>query len=1097
MSSTMHYQNQNTISQIIDPSISQIDLNIYVSLTPYTQYNVQTFTHSHIPVQKITFPSNVPISEMKNIIQRHHNAFGKIQPEAKAKLTQYMELFMADEDRDLTKGIWLESSKMIDHYMVRSGGILYYQDVRRILVVKMLDLSKKSVEVIDSYTVHAMMQTICQKCGIANYDEYSLARNKASKEDLKKYDSTLRSASGTTPLRQASSSTLLKQHNSNVRNSSSNASLNGTLNSKSGNGTLVDGGSINTTDRGGIMDTIRNRSLAQHDKKYSKYRENLTTDEDFNWLNPVQTLREQGVQDNEELILRRRYFYSDQYIEESDPKQLKLLYEQCKEGILGGTQVIAQQAASAHTSVEKLAACQTFIEYGPYIQGKNLDSALEKKWHMKDFIPQEFMKEKHLKRTSIEKYKSLRYQHKFKAMNDYVKICREMPTYGITFYLVKEKLRGRNKLVTRLFGVSKSKCLSMDPKNKEITYSWKLEHIKKWAASSNSFMLDFGEHHDLYAIRTSEGEQIAQLLAGYIDIILKNRQLSDKFPPADFEMRGIEQGQVVQGVGRKIQRNQGAQRNQAVSSNMAQEISMSSQDPQSANYGQIPSGLAQKGSVTNYGTKRRAILEHFMPIIEDNRNKLNKDLVSNEDLNLTNDTISPIHQAMTHICGILSPIPDLISSQNQDSQALALSTMTSNLEGLTEATRDIARHWGDSDDNSRNLLRAAEDVMNAMQDLISSTSKQYDINGEEILKKNATFPEASKLAQAANALLDVIGANEHPDFNDTLEQRTKEVATRTAQLVKIARNVSQECRDGHDKSAIITAATDIALDTSRLVTIVRALIPVAEHQDIYKPVEIASNSVQHSCEQFKTVALASIGPENKEMQNIDIAAMGVSESLQRLLEAIKSGPITYEYQQIIEAGQNLVSQPDNMQSNAKSLTDATTNLVSLLKLEANFESNLPKHDFLLQTAKDLADATKAMVMAAKARHDDLENTGSHTDNLNKAGRDLQSAAEKADQARSTLGAQLIIAANRAAICSTQLTTSAKSAMSEWPEDKKNSPVGKNLLETCSFLVNETKELVNAIRRTKNACDHVKTFSELERFRRSIYLFNLFQHFIAK
>ena len=108
-----------------------------------------------------------------------------LQPEVKQKLTKNMELFMADEDKSLTKGIWLDPKKLIDHYLVRSGGILYYQDVRRILVIKMLDLSKKSVEVNDSYTVCQMMHTICQKCGIANYEEYSLAKTNPKEEIIK------------------------------------------------------------------------------------------------------------------------------------------------------------------------------------------------------------------------------------------------------------------------------------------------------------------------------------------------------------------------------------------------------------------------------------------------------------------------------------------------------------------------------------------------------------------------------------------------------------------------------------------------------------------------------------------------------------------------------------------------------------------------------------------------------------------------------------------------------------------------------------------------------------------------------------------------
>ena len=49
-----------------------------------------------------------------------------------------------------------------------------------------------------------------------------------------------------------------------------------------------------------------------------------------NWLDHTRTLREQGVDENECLIFRRKYFYSDQNVDKRDPVQLNLLYVQVK-----------------------------------------------------------------------------------------------------------------------------------------------------------------------------------------------------------------------------------------------------------------------------------------------------------------------------------------------------------------------------------------------------------------------------------------------------------------------------------------------------------------------------------------------------------------------------------------------------------------------------------------------------------------------------------------------------------------------------------------------------------------------------------------------
>ena len=45
-------------------------------------------------------------------------------------------------------------------------------------------------------------------------------------------------------------------------------------------------------------------------------------------MNHAQTLREQGVEDTETVILRRKYFYSDSNVDSRDPIQLNLLYVQ-------------------------------------------------------------------------------------------------------------------------------------------------------------------------------------------------------------------------------------------------------------------------------------------------------------------------------------------------------------------------------------------------------------------------------------------------------------------------------------------------------------------------------------------------------------------------------------------------------------------------------------------------------------------------------------------------------------------------------------------------------------------------------------------------
>jgi talin len=48
-------------------------------------------------------------------------------------------------------------------------------------------------------------------------------------------------------------------------------------------------------------------------------------------------------------------------------------------------------------------------------------------------------------------------------------MCRSLNTYGITFFTVKEKVKGKNKLVTRLLGITRESVMRMDDRTKEVS----------------------------------------------------------------------------------------------------------------------------------------------------------------------------------------------------------------------------------------------------------------------------------------------------------------------------------------------------------------------------------------------------------------------------------------------------------------------------------------------------------------------------------------------------------------------------------------------------------------------------------------------------
>lgn len=66
-----------------------------------------------------------------------------------------------------------------------------------------------------------------------------------------------------------------------------------------------------------------------------------------NWLDHGRTLREQGIDDNETLLLRRKFFYSDQNVDSRDPVQLNLLYVQVQLPRAPGSIAMCQPLARA------------------------------------------------------------------------------------------------------------------------------------------------------------------------------------------------------------------------------------------------------------------------------------------------------------------------------------------------------------------------------------------------------------------------------------------------------------------------------------------------------------------------------------------------------------------------------------------------------------------------------------------------------------------------------------------------------------------------------------------------------------------------------
>lgn len=70
------------------------------------------------------------------------------------------------------------------------------------------------------------------------------------------------------------------------------------------------------------------------------------------WLNPDKTLREQGMTEEDYVILKKKFFVTDQNVDRSDPVQLVMMYTQAYEMVISGKHPCTPEEAAQFGGIE-------------------------------------------------------------------------------------------------------------------------------------------------------------------------------------------------------------------------------------------------------------------------------------------------------------------------------------------------------------------------------------------------------------------------------------------------------------------------------------------------------------------------------------------------------------------------------------------------------------------------------------------------------------------------------------------------------------------------------------------------------------------------
>ncbi|XP_045888547.1 talin-2a isoform X1 [Micropterus dolomieu] len=935
-------------------------------------------------------------------------------PEAQTGQASDYGLFLSDEDP--RKGIWLESGRTLDYYMLRSGDILEYKKKQKPQKIKMLDGAVKTIMVDDSKTVGELLVTICSRIGITNYEEYSLIQETVEE---KKED---------------------------------------------GMGTLK-----------------KDRTLLRDERKMEKLKAKLHTDDDLNWLDHSRTFREQGVDENETLLLRRKFFYSDQNVDSRDPVQLNLLYVQARDDILNGSHPVSFDKACEFGGI------QAQIQFGPHIEHKHKPGFLD----LKEFLPKEYIKQRGAEKKIFQEHKNCGEMTEIEAKVKYVKLARSLRTYGVSFFLVKEKMKSKNKLVPRLLGITKESVMRVDERTKDVVQEWPLTTVKRWAASPKSFTLDFGEYQEsYYSVQTTEGEQISQLIAGYIDIILKKKQSKDRFGlEGDEESTMLEESvspkksTILQQQFNRVGRVEhgsvalpGVIRSGSIGTESLSMGTMPSAQQQ-ITMGQMhrghmpPLSSAQQALMGTINTSMQAVQKAQIDLGEvDNLPPLGQDMASKVWIqNKMDESKHEIHSQVDAITAGTASVVNLTAGDPTDTDytavGCAITTISSNLTEMSKGVKLLAALMEDDVGGGNDLMRAARTLAGAVSDLLKAVEPA---SGEP---RQTVLTAAGSIGQASGDLLRQIGENETDErFQDILMNLAKAVANAAAMLVLKAKNVAQVAEDTVLQNRVIAAATQCALSTSQLVACAKVVSPTISSPVCQEQLIEAGKLVDRSVESCVQACLSAT-EDGELLKQVSAAASVVSQALGDLLQHVRQytsrGEPIGRYDQatdtimtVTESIFSSMGDAGEMVRQARVLAQATSDLVNAMRSDAEAEVDVDNSKKLLAAAKLLADATARMVEAAKGAAAYPENEDQQQ-RLREAAEGLRVATNAAAQnaIKKKLINRLENAAKQAAAAATQTIAAAQNAAAS----NKNTAAHQQLVQSCKAVADHIPQLVQGVR----------------------------------
>ncbi|KHJ97750.1 Talin, middle domain protein [Oesophagostomum dentatum] len=379
-------------------------------------------------------------------------------------------------------------------------------------------------------------------------------------------------------------------------------------------------------------------------------------------------------------------------------------------------------------------------------------------------------------------------------------------------FFIPEKLVGKNKLVPRLLGVNKECVMRVDEKTKDVLKEWPLEQVRRWNTSPRTFTLDFGDYQDgYYSVQTSDGEKIGQLIAGYIDIIVKKKAMRDHLGIEGDEGSTMLEDVVAPAKATLVAHGQIGAGQHAQDAHVALRgvLRTPQQQPQGYGYGingaqygavsgEIQSqslGRAQRLRILDtYEHPQRALvgtIEATIKSVAEAEEELERE--PHIELPRFHDDYSRrkwvdeqvtinkenVNERLAAMGAATAQVVQWTAVQEEydDRVGTAIATIGSNLPDVGRNVRDLAQFMPDR--RRDDLVEATRKLCGAFGDFL------HAVNPEHEEKRTTVLAAAGRVGDFSQQVINTMDepTTEQSYFHDNLVQKAKNVATSTAQLV--------------------------------------------------------------------------------------------------------------------------------------------------------------------------------------------------------------------------------------------------------------------------------------------------------------------------